>query len=188
LERIAVRLHRLIELAIEIPMGLKEKVVREQKDGEMMRLLYIVFIFGSRIIHSVFGKVCQLFAREGGASIYLNNCQHQAHTSLQRGLTLLGTNNTEHYCDKQNNGRTRWRVLHLFSRQVAKRRNKMPSFIMIMEYTHCVKLRTLDLTVHRKSEKIASSALLIYFSCLFLYNFIISMLFPYHFTAYRLLH
>jgi hypothetical protein len=46
-------------------MGLKEKVEREKKDGEMMRLLYIVFIFGSRIIHSVFGKVCQLFAREG---------------------------------------------------------------------------------------------------------------------------
>ena len=65
----AVRLHRLIELVFETPMGLSEQVVRELKAGEMMRLLYIVFILGSRIIHFVFGKVCRLFAREGGASI-----------------------------------------------------------------------------------------------------------------------
>jgi hypothetical protein len=66
-----------------------------------MHLLYIVFVFvfGCRIIHSVFGKVCQLVGwglREGGASIQLNNCQQQAPTSPQGGLNLPGTNSTEH--------------------------------------------------------------------------------------------
>ena len=42
-------------------MCLNERVVKKLKVGEMMRLLYIVFILDSRIIHFVLGEVCQLF-------------------------------------------------------------------------------------------------------------------------------
>lgn len=69
LEGSVLRLHRLIGLFIQTLVGLTEKVLREQKDAGMLQLLCIVFILVSRIIHCVFGKVFQLFAREGGASI-----------------------------------------------------------------------------------------------------------------------
>lgn len=42
-------------------MCVNERVVKKLKVGEMIRLLYIVFILDSRIIHFVFGEVCQLF-------------------------------------------------------------------------------------------------------------------------------
>lgn len=72
---------------------------------------------------------------------------------------------------------------------MAKRRNKIPSFIIIVEHTHYVKLWTLDLTVYRKSEKNIPPAIILYlFSPILPHDFFILIFLHSHFIAYDLLH
>lgn len=69
MEDTVLRLLRLIELVIETPLCLNEKAVKELKVGEMMRHLYMVFIWILELYISCLAKFASCFAGEGGASI-----------------------------------------------------------------------------------------------------------------------
>jgi hypothetical protein len=136
--------------------------------------LIYCFYLDSRIIHFVFGKVCQPFLLGKGAQAYSSITVSTRLIPPCMGDFLYGEQtlvNTPAITTQQKNT---VEGLHLFSRQVAKRRNKIPSFIIIVEHTQCVKFWTLDLTVHRKSEKknISSAILLYLFSPIFPHTFL----------------